>query len=46
MPIYTVPFLLTIVPCDLYSAHCSRPGKTVSNFHDIKLPVATIVVRF
>ena len=45
-PIYTVRFLPTIVACDFYSARCSRHGKIVYNFHDIKLPVATIVVRF
>ena len=32
------------VACDFYSARCSRHGKIVYNFHDIKLPVATIVV--
>ena len=45
-PIYTVRFLLTIVACDFYSARCSRHGKIVYDFHDIKLPVATIVVGF
>ena len=45
-PIYTVRFLLTIVACDFYSAHCSRHGKIVYDFHDIKLLVATIVVGF
>ena len=45
-PIYTVRFLLTIVACDFYSAHCSRHEKIVYDFHDIKLPVATIVVGF
>ena len=45
-PIYTVRFLPTIVACDFYSARCSRYGKIVYNFHDIKLPVATIVVGF
>ena len=45
-PIYTVRFLLTIVACDFCSARCSRHGKIVYDFHDIKLPVATIVVGF
>ena len=45
-PIYTVRFLLMIVACDFYSARCSRHGKIVYDFHDIKLPVATIVVGF
>ena len=45
-PIYTVRFLLTIVACDFYSARCSRHEKIVYDFHDIKLPVATIVVGF
>ena len=45
-PIYTVRFLLTIVACDFYSGHCARHGKIVYDFHDIKLPVATIVVGF
>ena len=45
-PIYTVRFLLTIVACDFCSARCSRHGKIVYDFHDIKLPVATIVVEF
>ena len=45
-PIYTVRFLLTIVVCDFYSARCSRHGKIVYDFHDIKLHVATIVVGF
>ena len=43
-PIYTVRFLLTIVACDFCSARCSRHGKIVYDFYDIKLPVATIVV--
>ena len=38
--------MLTIVACDFYSARCSRHEKIVYNFHDIKLPVATIVVGF
>ena len=46
VPIYTVRFLLTIVACDFCSARCSRHGKIVYDFHDIKLPVATIVVGF
>ena len=29
-----------------YDCRCSRHGKIVYDFHDIKLPVATIVVRF
>ena len=29
-----------------YSARCSRYGKIVYDFHDIKLPTATIVVGF
>ena len=45
-PIYTVRFLLTIVACDFCSARCSRHEKIVYDFHDIKLPVATIVVGF
>ena len=45
-PIYTVRCLLTIVACDFYSARCSRHGKIVCDFHDIKLPVATTVVGF
>ena len=45
-PIYKVRFLLTIVTCDFCSARCSRHGKIVYDFHDIKLPVATIVVGF
>ena len=45
-PIYTVRFLLTIVACDFCSARCSRHGKIVYDFYDIKLPVATIVVGF
>ena len=45
-PIYTVRFLLTIVACDFYRARCSRHGKIVYDFHDIKLPVATIVLGF
>ena len=45
-PIYTVRFLLTIVACDFCSARCSRHGKIAYDFHDIKLPVATIVVGF
>ena len=45
-PIYTVRFLLTIVACDFCSARCSRHGKIVYDFHDTKLPVATIVVGF
>ena len=44
--IYTLRFLLTIVACDFYRARCSRHGKIVYDFHDIKLPVATIVVGF
>ena len=36
-PIYTVRFLLTIVPCNFYSARCSRHGKIVYNFHDIQI---------
>ena len=44
-PIYTVRFLLTTVACDFYSARCSRHGKIVYDFHDIKLPVATICRR-
>ena len=38
--------LLTIVACDFYSARCSCHGKIAYDFHDIKLPVATIVVGF
>ena len=34
-----------IVACDFYSTHCSCRGKIVYNFHDIKLPLATIVVK-
>ena len=45
-PIYTVRFLLTIVACDFCSARCSRHGKIVYDFYDIKLPVATVVVGF
>ena len=45
-PIYTVRFLLTIVACDFCSAGCSRHGKIVYDFYDIRLPVATIVVEF
>ena len=45
-PIYTVRFLLTIVACDFCSARCSRHEKIAYDFHDIKLPVATIVVGF
>ena len=45
-PIYTVRFLLKIVACNFHSARCSRHGKIVYDFHDIKLPVATIVVGF
>ena len=48
-PIYRVRFLLTIVACDFWdfcSGRCSRHGKIVYDFHDIKLPVATIVVGF
>ena len=45
-PIYTIRFLLTIVACDFCGARCLRHGKIVYNFHDIKLPVATIVVGF
>ena len=45
-PIYTVRFFLTIVACDFCSARCSRHGKIVYDFYDIKLPVATIVVGF
>ena len=45
-PIYTVRFLLTIVVCDFYSARCSRHGKIVYDFHDVKLHVATIVLGF
>ena len=45
-PIYTVRFFLTIVACDFCSARCSRHGKIAYDFHDIKLPVATIVVGF
>ena len=41
-----VQFLLTIDACDFYSARCSRHGKNGYDFHDIKLPVATIVVGF
>ena len=41
-----VRFSLTIVACDFCSARCSRHGKIVYDFHDIKLPVATIVVGF
>ena len=46
MPIYTVRFLLTIVACDFYSERCSRHGKIIYNFLNIKLHVATIVVGF
>ena len=45
-PIYTVRFLLTIVACDFCSTRCLRHEKIVYDFHDIKLPVATIVVGF
>ena len=45
-PIYTVRFLLTNVACDFCRMRCSRHGKIVYDFHDIKLPVATIVVGF
>ena len=45
-PICTVRFLLMIVACDFYSVRCSRHGKIVYDFHDIKLPVATIVIGF
>ena len=45
-PIYTVRFLLAIVACDFCSPCCSRHGKIVYDFYDIKLPVATIVVGF
>ena len=45
-PIYTVRYLLTIVACDFCSARCSRHEKIVYDFHDIKLPVAMIVVGF
>ena len=45
-PIYTIRFLLTIVACDFCSAHCSRHEKIAYDFHDINLPVATIVLGF
>ena len=41
-----VRFLLTIVACNFDSVRCLRHGKAVYDFHDIKLPVATIVVGF
>ena len=44
--IYTVQFLLTIVACDFYSSRGSHRGKIVYDFHNIKLPVATIVIGF
>ena len=31
---------------DFYSARCSHHGKIIYDFHDIKLPVATIVAGF
>ena len=45
-PIYTVQFLPMIVACDFYSTRCLRHGKIINDFHDVKLPVATIVIRF
>ena len=45
-PIYTVRLFLTIVARYGNSARYSRHGKIVYNFHDIKLPVATIVLSF
>ena len=38
--------IYTIVACDFYSARYSCHGKIICNFHDIKLPVATIVIEF
>ena len=38
--------LLTNVACDFCRARCLRHGNIVYDFHDIKLPVATIAVGF
>ena len=39
-------FCLRLSHVIFYSARCLRHAKIVYNFHDIKLPVATIVVGF
>ena len=46
--LHSTIFAYNLIACNFNSTRCSRHGKIVYNFHNIKLPVhvATIVVGF